>query len=217
MTSDLVSGGTLAQAGIGIASSGTWLQVTGDTNTLDGVTLNADMTAGKVINTAGGHATYNNSTVNADPASVTVTNSTKPVLTITADNQKRDFGKANPALTYTITGYVGGDNASVVTKKPTCTTTATLASLPGKYPITCSGAVSAKYTIVYVAGTLTVGNAVGGATATPHHSPTPPTTSTGGGSSNDAPPAPLLALLICLAFGGLGLLAVQAQRRSMRS
>ena len=177
----------------------------------------ADMTAGKVINTAGGHATYNNSTVNADPASVTVTNSTKPVLTITADNQKRDFGKANPALTYTITGYVGGDNASVVTKKPTCTTTATLASLPGKYPITCSGAVSAKYTIVYVAGTLTVGNAVGGATATPHHSPTPPTTSTGGGSSNDAPPAPLLALLICLAFGGLGLLAVQAQRRSMRS
>ena len=142
----------------------------------------------------------------------------KPVLTVTANDQKRDFGKANPALTYTITGFEQGDNAAnSVTSSPSCTTTATAASLPGTYPITCSGAGSAKYEFTYVAGTLTVRNAVAGATATPVHHPTPPTTSTGGGSNNDAPPAPLLALLICLAFGGLGLLAVQAQRRSMRS
>jgi len=45
---------------------------------------------------------------------------------------------------------------------------------------------------------------------------TPPTTSGTGsnGSSNDS--MPLFALLICFAFGGLGLLAVQTQRRSMR-
>jgi uncharacterized repeat protein (TIGR01451 family) len=51
-------------------------------------------------------------------------------------------------------------------------------------------------------------------TATPAHTATPPVTSSQGGSTGgDA--VPLLALLVCLAFGGLGLMAVQAQRRSI--
>ena len=45
--------------------------------------------------------------------------------------------------------------------------------------------------------------------------PTPPPTSTDGGTSSQSS-TPLFALLICLAFGGLGLAAVQAQRRSIR-
>jgi hypothetical protein len=54
---------------------------------------------------------------------------------------------------------------------------------------------------------------VEGATSAP--SATPPTTSTGskpGGSSG----SPLFALLIALVFGGLGLMAVEAQRRTIR-
>ena len=53
-----------------------------------------------------------------------------------------------------------------------------------------------------------------GETATPRGVVTPPPTSTGsdGSSSNSTP---LFALLISLAFGGLGLAAVQAQRRSI--
>ena len=43
---------------------------------------------------------------------------------------------------------------------------------------------------------------------------TPPPTSTSNGSSNSS--IPLFALLICFAFGGLGLAAVEAQRRSVR-
>jgi hypothetical protein len=44
---------------------------------------------------------------------------------------------------------------------------------------------------------------------------TPPPTNTGSnGSSNDS--TPLLALLTRLAFGGLGLAAVEAQRRRVR-
>jgi hypothetical protein len=44
---------------------------------------------------------------------------------------------------------------------------------------------------------------------------TPPPTSTGSsGSSNNS--TPLFALLICLAFGGLALATVGAQRRSLR-
>jgi hypothetical protein len=56
---------------------------------------------------------------------------------------------------------------------------------------------------------------VEGETATPGQTITPPPTSTDGGSSNGGS-TPLFALLICLAFGGLGLAAVQGQRKSIR-
>jgi hypothetical protein len=54
-----------------------------------------------------------------------------------------------------------------------------------------------------------------GETATPGQTTTPPPTTTGGGSSGNSS-TPLFALLIALAFGGLGLAAVEAQRRSIR-
>jgi hypothetical protein len=53
-----------------------------------------------------------------------------------------------------------------------------------------------------------------GETATPVASNTPPPTSTDGNSGSST--TPLLALLICVAFGALGLTAVEAQRRSIR-
>jgi hypothetical protein len=139
----------------------------------------------------------------------TLTVTDKPVLTVTANNQNRDYGADNPPLTYTITGYIDGDPPSIVTKQPTCTTAATAASLPGFYPITCSGAESDKYAFNYEPGTLTVtGNVVGGESATPpvtSVSSTPPTSDS----------TPLVGFLICFAFGGLGLLAVQLQRRTL--
>jgi hypothetical protein len=54
-----------------------------------------------------------------------------------------------------------------------------------------------------------------GETATPRRAVTPPPTTVGGGPSGDSP-TPFFALMICFAFGGLGLLAVQRQRRSIR-
>lgn len=55
-----------------------------------------------------------------------------------------------------------------------------------------------------------------GETAFPSQDPTPPSTSTGGdGSSGTA--TPLFALLLGFAFGGLGFISAQAQRRSIRS
>ena len=45
-----------------------------------------------------------------------------------------------------------------VTKE--CTSTATASSPPGSYPITCSGGAGDNYSIGYVAGTLTIGNAL---------------------------------------------------------
>jgi hypothetical protein len=53
-----------------------------------------------------------------------------------------------------------------------------------------------------------------GETATPVQGGTPPPTSTVDGSSSGGS-TPLFAVLICLAFAGLGLAAVEAQRRSV--
>ena len=65
------------------------------------------------------------------------------------------------------------------------------------------------------APTATPSSVVGGETATPVASVTaPPTSTTGGGSGNNS--MPIFALLICVAFGALGLTAVEAQRRSIR-
>ncbi|WP_448698342.1 MBG domain-containing protein [Mucilaginibacter sp. AW1-3] len=87
------------------------------------------------------------------PGSLTVT---RAALTITADAKTKAYGSANPTLTATYTGFAGTDNAASLTTQPTFATTAVTNSLPGTYPITVSGAVSANYTITYVAGTLTV-------------------------------------------------------------
>jgi hypothetical protein len=80
-------------------------------------------------------------------------------LTVTASDQARLFGQANAALTYGLSGFVGGDTASVVSGTAACSTTATQASPAGDYPITCTvGTLSApEYVFAsFVASTLTV-------------------------------------------------------------
>ncbi|EHQ25599.1 MBG domain-containing protein [Mucilaginibacter paludis] len=77
-------------------------------------------------------------------------------LMITADNQTRAFGAANPTLTLSYNGFVAGDQASVLTTVPVVTTTATVSSIPGTYPITVSGGLAANYVIGYTPGILTV-------------------------------------------------------------
>jgi hypothetical protein len=80
-------------------------------------------------------------------------------LTVTANDQSRLFGQANPPLTYELSGFVGGETASVVSGTASCSTVATPSSPAGDYPIICSaGSLSAPgYTVArFVAGTLTV-------------------------------------------------------------
>ena len=80
-------------------------------------------------------------------------------LTVTAANASRPYGAANPAFTYSITGFVTGDTSSVVSGTATETTTATSTSAPGSYPISFSAEslTAANYTFNYVNGTLTIG------------------------------------------------------------
>jgi gliding motility-associated-like protein len=86
----------------------------------------------------------------------------KAPLTITAANKSKTQGSANPPLTVTFSGFVNGDNSSVLTTQPTVTTTATTSSPVGNYPITASGAAAANYSFTYVQGTLTVNSLIAG-------------------------------------------------------
>jgi hypothetical protein len=82
----------------------------------------------------------------------------KAVLTVTADDQSRQYGTANPAFTYTFSGFRGGDTASVVGGAASCATTATAATPVGTAAIACTqGSLSAtNYSFAFAAGTLTI-------------------------------------------------------------
>jgi len=81
-------------------------------------------------------------------------------LTITAANKSKTYGAANPVLTVIYTGFVNGDTQASLTTQPTIVTTVVTGSAVGIYPITVSSASNANYSISYVAGTLTIGQAV---------------------------------------------------------
>jgi hypothetical protein len=79
-------------------------------------------------------------------------------LTVTAGNATRYYGTDNPSFTYTITGFVNNDPASVVSGTPTLTTTATDSSAPDNYAINVdvSPLSASNYTFQPVSGTLAV-------------------------------------------------------------
>jgi hypothetical protein len=82
----------------------------------------------------------------------------KKQLVIRADDKSRPYGEVNPVFTVNYKGFVYEDNAisGALTSQPVVTTTATITSPAGSYPISASGAASDNYSIVYVDGKLTV-------------------------------------------------------------
>lgn len=104
------------------------------------------------INASGGSAA--NYALSYDTGTLVID---RAVLTVTPANATRPFGDTNPALTLGgITGFVLGENASVLTAQPTFTTTASLTSNVGNYPVTGSAAAAANYSFDYAPGTLSV-------------------------------------------------------------
>jgi len=94
----------------------------------------------------------------ASPVIFTLVVTPKDLL-ITADDKTRPYGENNPPLTFSYSGFVYGENQSVITP-PVISTTATLTSMPGQYPITFSGGAAANYNFVFVNGTFTITGAV---------------------------------------------------------
>jgi hypothetical protein len=83
---------------------------------------------------------------------------TKATLAFRADDKSRGFGQADPALTYTVSGFVNGQDATVLSGTPAPSTTATPASAVGTYPITVAlgTLAAANYNFSFTNGVLTV-------------------------------------------------------------
>ncbi len=83
----------------------------------------------------------------------------KGTLTVTADDQTKTYGEANPTLTLSYSGFVNGEDASSLTTEPTASTIADASSSVGTYSIVASGGAADNYSLSYTDGTLTVGQA----------------------------------------------------------
>ena len=82
---------------------------------------------------------------------------TKAPLSISAGNYTKKQGDAMPEFKANYTGFKNGEDESVLTKRPTFETTATVESAPGEYPITVYGVEADNYEVKsYITGTLTV-------------------------------------------------------------
>jgi hypothetical protein len=80
----------------------------------------------------------------------------KATLTLTADGKSAQYSDANPPLTFTYSGFKWTDTPSVIDTAPTCSTTRTVSSPAGSYPITCSGGADGNYAFSYIPGTFTI-------------------------------------------------------------
>ena len=115
------------------------------------------------ISTAVGTLAADNYTISLVDSTLNVTT---VALTVTAENKTKTYGDANPTLTFTYSGFVNGDDASVLLGAPTLSTTAASSNV-GDYPITIAqGTLQAmNYAFTFVNGTLTINKATLTATA----------------------------------------------------
>jgi uncharacterized protein YaiE (UPF0345 family) len=93
---------------------------------------------------------------NPAPSQMSTLTVNKALLTITASDHQILQGDPIPPLTVSYSGFVNGEDVSVLTALPVVTTTATPASLPDTFPITASNAAAANYTFSYIDGKLVI-------------------------------------------------------------
>ena len=91
-----------------------------------------------------------------DSVSTTTANITKAPLTITAVDNTKVYGTANPILTANYAGFVNSETSSVLSTPISLATTADTTTGVGSVAITASNAVGANYNISFVPGTLTI-------------------------------------------------------------
>ncbi len=136
--------------------------VSGDTVTLSGTPVGNFVSAGVgtvPVNVSGLSITGTNSTnYTLAPPSGLAANITPATLTVTANDNSMMVGGPFPIFTASYSGFVNGENASVLSGSPILTPAATLASPVGAYSITPTQGVlfAANYTFTFVNGTLTI-------------------------------------------------------------
>ncbi|WP_193323708.1 MBG domain-containing protein [Marinifilum sp. N1E240] len=90
---------------------------------------------------------------------------TKAELTVIADDKVKNYGEANPDLTLSYSGFVNGENASVLTNQPSLVSTADETTAYGSADILVSGGEADNYAFKYQNGTLLINKAILTATA----------------------------------------------------
>ncbi|WP_081782576.1 MBG domain-containing protein [Marinilabilia salmonicolor] len=83
----------------------------------------------------------------------------KASLIVTADDQTRLYGEVNPELTFNYSGFVNGEDASVLMTLPVVSTEADGSSNVGDYAITLGEGSDENYDFSYVSGVLSVNQA----------------------------------------------------------
>jgi filamentous hemagglutinin family protein len=154
--------GVAYSGGNGVTSSGL---VNGDTSAIFGGALAYGGTSQGAVNVGSYNITpsgYNSGFGYALAYADGTLTINKAHLTVTADNQSRLYGAANPTLTTTVSGFVNGEDATVLSGAGSATTTATTATNVGMAVITAgAGTLSAaNYDFTTLAdGTLTIDKA----------------------------------------------------------
>ncbi len=103
--------------------------LTATSGSVSGDTVWVRLKSGLPVNTYNETITIGGGGVTGIPISV-AGSVTKAVLTVTAEDKTKVYGTANPALTFSYSGFMGSDNASFLTTQPTASTTAVTTS-PG--------------------------------------------------------------------------------------
>lgn len=95
----------------------------------------------------------------ASTSATNTANISTATLTVTANNTNRVYGAANPLFTASYSGFVNGENTSVLSGAPSVTSSATVSSVVGgPYAIRATQGTlgAANYTFNFVNGNLTV-------------------------------------------------------------
>ena len=138
------------------------LSLTGPNSFSTSTTVNAangTATFSLTANALGGVGAYTLTASSAGTTSAVATvQVTAATLTVAAENASRMYGEANPALLTTVTGFVHGDSAAVVSGAAALSTSAVIASAPGSYAISIATGTlaAANYTFALMPGMLTV-------------------------------------------------------------
>ena len=80
----------------------------------------------------------------------------KAMLTVKADTLTKVYGDEMPELTYQVTGFVKGEDTTILTKQPVAVTEALSDSPVATYPITVGGGEAMNYEFTYEDAILTV-------------------------------------------------------------
>uniref|UniRef100_UPI001BFC8773 MBG domain-containing protein n=1 Tax=Echinicola shivajiensis TaxID=1035916 RepID=UPI001BFC8773 len=128
--------------------------VNSDDETSLGGTLNISRAAGEDVGTyaitASGY-TSSNYTISYTDGNMEIT---QAALTVTADDQSKVYGAADPSLTVSYSGFVNGDDAT--TLGGILDVSRAAGEDVGTYAITASGYTSSNYTISYTDGNMEI-------------------------------------------------------------